>query len=205
MGSNPSHFSSTGDGKDKVAGRATGQYPVERVSWLDAVRFCDKLSEKEGLSPVYQVNQKTVRANTGRGYRLPTEAEWEYACRGGTTTRYSFGEAPATLSEYCWFGGNAGGMTHPVGVKHRNGFGLYDMHGNVREWCSDWFDEVYYQSAPANDPLGPSTGSRRVIRGANCFTNEPSVLRSPNRSHDVPDRRGRGLGFRVALRPPGSQ
>ena len=202
-GSNPSHFSSTGDGKDKVAGRPTGQFPVERVSWLDAVKFCDTLSKMEDRSPVYAENRpRKLRTKESPGYRLPTEAEWEYACRAGTTTRYSFGDGPSVLGKYAWSFAHSGGMTHPVGEKLPNNFGLYDMYGNVREWCFDWFDGAYYQQTPVNDPRGPSTGSRRVIRGGK-WGSVPPVLRSAGRSHGVADGRGNGLGFRVALGQPG--
>jgi formylglycine-generating enzyme required for sulfatase activity len=199
MGNNPSHFSATGDGKYKVAGRPTGQYPVERVSWLDAVHFCDTLSEQEARIPFYQErNQDQGRTDKDPGYRLPTEAEWEYACRARTATRYFFGDSGPTLREYGWFHGNAEAMTHPVGEKQPNDFGLYDMHGNVREWCSDWFDDAYYQHGPAIDPQGPAVGVRHVIRGGTCV-DRPPLLRSAGRSHGAADGRGGYLGFRVAL------
>ena len=112
MGNNPSYFSPNGGGKDKVAGQSTGQYPVESVSWLDAVKFCNKLSEKEGMKPFYEIDGEEVRVPdwNGQGYRLPTEAEWEYACRANaaTPTRYSFGDDAAELGEYGWFHGNSG-------------------------------------------------------------------------------------------------
>ena len=119
MGKNPSYFSATGGGKDKVAGRSTDQYPVESVSWLDAVTYCNRLSEKEGLKPFYEISGETVCAADwkGPGYRLPTEAEWEYACRAGARTRYSFGEDAAGLGEHAWYDGNSGASSHLVGGK----------------------------------------------------------------------------------------
>ena len=202
MRNNPSHFSSTGDGKDKVAGRPTGQFPVERVSWLDAVKFCDTLSKMEDRSPVYVANQpRRLGTNEGPGYRLPTEAEWEYACRAGTTTKYWFGDGPSILGKYAWFLAHSGAMTHPVGEKLPNGFGLYDMHGNVREWCSDWYDDAYYRQAPVDDPQGPALGLRHVIRGG-MWGEKPHGLRSAARADSRPGLHGDGLGFRVALGLP---
>ncbi len=138
MENNPSAFSPNGDGKDKVAGQSTDQYPMEGVSWFDAVIFCNKLSAKEGRRPFYEIDDKDVRVPdwNGPGYRLPTEAEWEYACRANasTPTRYSFGDDAAQLGEYGWFQFNSS-RPHPVGRKKPNGFGLHDMHGNVSEWC----------------------------------------------------------------------
>ena len=162
MGVNPSYFSSKGGGKDEVAGQSTDRHPVENVFWLDAVTFCNKLSELEGRKPFYEIDGQKVRVPNwdGPGYRLPTEAEWEYACRAGTRTRYSFGDDEASLREYSWFDGNSGMQTHPVGEKRRNEFGLFDMHGNVYEWCWDGLDEGYYRKSAAVDLAhsGPQMG-----------------------------------------------
>jgi formylglycine-generating enzyme required for sulfatase activity len=119
MGENPSHFK----GSDVL--------PVETVTWLDAVAFCNKLSTRENRSPYYRVNGTEVAVLGGKGYRLPTEAEWEYACRAGAATTYPFGDAPGGLGEHAWYGGNSGGKSHPVGQKRANAWGLYDMLGNV--------------------------------------------------------------------------
>ena len=156
-GANPSHFKGSDD------------LPVESVSWHDAIAFCNKLSEREGLKPYYQLDAAT--RSGGEGYRLPTEAEWEYACRAGSTTRYSFGDDAASLGEYAWFNGNSGGKTHPVGQKRPNAFGLYDMHGNVWEWCWDVY-AAYNANSPGADPDGPSGASGRVIRGG-CWGDFP--------------------------------
>ena len=159
MGNNPSYFSAAGGGKDEVAGRSTGQYPVEKVSWLDAVKFCNKLSELEGRRPCYEIAGETVRSGLeGVGIRLPTEAEWEYACGGD----------PADLNENAWFFQNSGRVTHPAGKKHANRFGLHDMLGNVWEWCWDSYHPRYYKQSPcATNPTGPdiAVAADRVIRG----------------------------------------
>jgi formylglycine-generating enzyme required for sulfatase activity len=202
MGNNPSYFSSAGGGKDKVAGQLTDRHPVENVSWLDAVRFCNKLNEREGMKPFYKIMGENVSVPDGKGsgYRLPTEAEWEYACRAGSTTKYSSGDDPAALGDHGWVGGNAGIVTHPVGQKAANGFGLHDMHGNVWEWCWDAFGKKYYAESPADDPLGPA-GARaadRVLRGGG-WNATPHFCRSAYRSWGSPDYRGRHLGFRLAL------
>ncbi len=192
-------------------------HPAVYVSWNDAVAFCDWSSKREGKT-----------------YRLPTEAEWEYACRAGTSSRYYFGNDPEELVYYAnaadadraaicgneliasfdqqgrrtdtripfpFLKGRDGyAWTAPVGKFRPNAFGLYDMHGNVWQWCSDWYDEHYYQSAPADDPKGPDAGSSHVVRGGS-FRNIPARLRCACRSHDAPSYRFCSVGFRVACEP----
>ena len=163
-------------------------YAASYVSWEDAREFCERLSKREGKT-----------------YRLPTEAEWEYACRAGTTTVYQFGDNAAPLGEYAWFRDNAYDVdqryAHRVRQKKPNPFGLYDMHGNVWEWCSDWYEEDYYKTSPLADPMGPPTASARVYRGGGwgCIAR---YCRSAIRNRSAPADRGDGLGFRVALVPP---
>jgi len=170
MGKNPSGFQGASN-------------PVETVSWAEAVEFCKRLSAKEGKT-----------------YRLPTEAEWEYACRAGTTTLYGFGDDPATLGEYGWNRDNSGRKTHPVGEKKPNAWGLYDMHGNVSEWCRDWYGEDYYAKSPPTDPQGPSHASYRAVRGG-CWSDGAGVCRSALRFWLEPGLRRDLLGFRVAAVP----
>ena len=150
MGTNPSFFTAHGRGSDRVPGQSSDRHPVEQVKWLDAVKFCNELSEREGIAQSYEIDGgKVTVADWNRpGYRLPTEAEWQYACRANTSTRYSFGDDAARLGEYGWFSGNSGYKTHPVGEKRPNGFGLYDMLGNVSEWCWDAYDETGHEHSP---------------------------------------------------------
>ena len=171
MGTNPSNF------KFKRP-----QNPVERVSWADAVEFCRKLSRMPA--------EKTA----GHVYRLPTEAEWEYACRAGTTTAYGFGDDASRLGDYAWFNGNSDSKTHPVGEKKPNAWGLYDMHGNVWEWCQDRHGN--YPSGSATDPAGATSGSYRVYRGG-CWNCIARGCRSADRYGFTPGDRARDLGFRV--------
>ena len=179
MGTSPSHF--VGDDR-----------PVESVSWTECEEFCHRLTEKERRSGVLPEGWK---------YSLPTEAQWEYACRAGTTTAYSFGDSSSRLSDYAWLNGNSGDRTHPVGGKQANPWGFHDMHGNVREWCLDWYDSEFYGSSEASvDPTGPSSGSYRVARGGGCYSGA-SYLRSADRDGDAPGRRNRYLGFRLAMVP----
>jgi formylglycine-generating enzyme required for sulfatase activity len=149
-GENPSRFKGSDD------------LPVETVRWNEAVAFCNKLSQKEGLKPYYQFGDG--EQSGGNGYRLPTEAEWEYACRAGSSSRYAFGDDESSLGDYAWFNGNSAAKTHPVGQKKPNAWGLFDMHGNVWEWCWDGYDEKYYSDSPSADPSGSLKASVRVFR-----------------------------------------
>ena len=163
--------------------------PVRQVSWNDAVEFCQKLSASQGENA------------SGKLYRLPTEAEWENACRSGTATAYSFARDASKLSEFAWYKGSSGNMSHPVGQKRPNGFGLYDMHGNVWEWTNDWHAKDYYGKSPMVDPRGPSTGLGRVYRGGS-WSNSARVCRSAIRYWDPTVKRVHNVGFRVVLEIP---
>ena len=182
MGNNPSYFSSTGGGKTTVRGLDTRSFPVEQVSWESAQAFLVKLAARnEGREK-------------GRIYRLPTEAEWEYSCRGGLPSqRFHFG---STLSPRQANFKNTLGRTCEIGAYPPNAFGLYDMHGNVWEWCADWFDGNYYASSPKRDPAGPSQGSDRVVRGG-WWVAGSAYCRSAYRYYYAPAFRGNNLGFRV--------
>jgi formylglycine-generating enzyme required for sulfatase activity len=170
MGNNPSHFKGS-------------KNPIENVSWDDCQEFLERLNRK-------------LSAGEGR-YRLPTEAEWEYACRAGSTTRYCFGDDESGLDEYAWYDGNSGKTTHPVGEKKPNAWGLYDMHGNVREWCQDWYFWAYYAGSPMVDPMGPATTSPwRVVRSG-CWDGDDTLCRSAHREAGLPDNRRDCVGVRV--------
>ena len=156
----------------------TDDSPAAYITWNDAVAFCQWLSEQE----------KTT-------YRLPTEAEWEYACRGGTTTQYSFGDDVALLEQYGWYSKNAGGKANPVGTKLPNAFGLHDMHGNLYEWCSDFYEEKWYEKSLLDDPNGPASGSSRVLRGG-YWSFTASYCRSAYRGSNTPSNRLYNYGFR---------
>jgi formylglycine-generating enzyme required for sulfatase activity len=171
MGNNPSQF--PGD----------ANRPVEAVSWEAVQKFIDKLNTREG----------------GTKYRLPTEAEWEYAARAGSTTAYSFGDDSSQLGQYAWFAGNANNTTHPVGKLQPNAWGLYDMHGNVWEWVQDWYGE--YAAEPVPDPQGPASGSDRVLRGGS-WINDARDCRSAYRLYDAPGDRLINLGFRLLRTVP---
>jgi len=163
--------------------RRGSNYAASHVSWDDAVAYCEKLSEKEGKT-----------------YRLPTEAEWEYACRAGTETRWSFGDDEYSLGDYAWYYGNAEDYgekyAHQVGLKNPNAFGLYDMHGNVNEWCHDYYGEDYYKQSLKQDPTGPARDSRRVLRGGS-WTGDARDSRSASRNRDVAVRPAKHFGFRL--------
>jgi formylglycine-generating enzyme required for sulfatase activity len=172
MGSNPSCFSALG--KD---------VPVEQVSWDDAMMFCQKLTAQE---------RAAGRLPTGYIFTLPTEAQWEYACRAGTTGPYA-----GKLDAIAWYRDNSSGTTHPVGTKQANTWGLYDMHGNVCEWCADWYGESYPGGSVTN-PLGPASGTYRVFRGGG-WNFVAAGCRSAFRPKGWPRLRYYYLGFRVAL------
>ena len=168
---NPSHFK----GPD---------LPVEQVTWPNAARFCNARSRFEGLQPCY--NEDTGECDfQAAGYRLPTEAEWEYACRAGTTADYSFGSEARSLDGYAWHAGNSDKKTHPVGQKQPNPWGLFDMHGNVAEWCQDVYDKGYYKSSPEQNPRGPPDGKEYVLRGGSWKSNA-EALRSAYRLGETP-------------------
>lgn len=151
------------------------------VSWSDAQEFIEALNRLEG----------------GDRYRLPTEAEWEYAARAGTATRYSFGDDDVDLEHHAWHGGDfATGGTHPVGLKEPNPWGLHDIHGNAWEWVQDWYDPQYYGRSPSIDPTGPATGAKRVVRGGSWHATATSWRSAFRRDYD-PDYRGISIGFRL--------
>jgi formylglycine-generating enzyme required for sulfatase activity len=185
MGTNPSQFKGSDD------------LPVESVSWFDAVAFCNKLSERENRKPRYQIEGDAVTNLGGDGYRLPTEAEWEYACRAGSTTRYPFGDNEAELGSFAWFEGNSDLETHPVGQRRPNGWGLYDMLGNVLEWCWDGCAPDYYKNSPPDDPAGPPGADARVLRGGG-WLDLARYCRPAYRDRATPETRGSVNGFRVA-------
>jgi formylglycine-generating enzyme required for sulfatase activity len=168
-------------GKDSV--EEGDDFPAVHTVWDEAVEFCRKLSELET-----------------RVYRLPTEAEWEYACRGGTTTAFSFGADDAELGNYAWYNRNAWDVgekfPHRVAQKRPNPFGLYDMHGNVREWCSDWYSR--YPTRSLTDPSGPKAGTLRVLRGG-TYRSEPRLVRSAARGYCNPQDPNCVFGFRLVL------
>ncbi|MDP6445409.1 MAG: SUMF1/EgtB/PvdO family nonheme iron enzyme [Pirellulaceae bacterium] len=138
--------------------------PVERVQWTAAARFCNKCSELEGLTPCYDLATWECDSEAS-GYRLPTEAEWEYACRAGSQSKYSFGDDASQLARHAWCKPHSLGRTWPVGEKLPNAWGLHDMHGNVWEWCNDFYSDSYYSQSPRENPRGPDGGKKRVLRG----------------------------------------
>jgi len=171
MGSNPSKF------KDQAR-------PVERVIWVGAIKYCNMRSMKEGLQRCYDI--QTLECDfAANGYRLPTEAEWEYACRAGTEGTYSFGNNARDIDGYAWSRGNSNQSTHPVGQKRPNGWGLCDMHGNVAEWCNDRFGKQDYAKRAGDNPRGPAAGDERVLRGGS-WRAAADLCRSSARASETP-------------------
>jgi len=184
MGKNPSYFQGAKVGNENT------DLPVDNVSWDDTVEFCKRLSDLP------------EEKKAGRLYRLPTEAEWEYACRAGSKTAYSFDDEEGLLPEYGWFKRNSSDRTHTVGLLEPNAWGLYDMHGNVWEWCIDRYGDNSKGAVSDPDPSGPKEGSFRVFRGGG-WRFGAAICRSALRSGDDPSGRGDALGFRVALSSSG--
>jgi formylglycine-generating enzyme required for sulfatase activity len=214
MGSNPSAFTTAVSGESGTPGKL----PVEMVRWYDALVFCNKLSIAEGLSPAYRIDGSTDPtawgtvpesnnatwnaveiADGANGYRLPTEAQWEYACRAGRTTAYNTGSAISDNTG--WYLDNSGSKTHQVGLKPPNAWGLYDMHGNVYEWCWDWYENSYQIGWDwvLTDPSGPVSGNERVWRGG-YFDDSAQYVRSARRSRSYPQYQYNYVGFRL-VRP----
>ena len=195
IGSNPSWFN--GD-RTPEWGQNYGvdlNRPIEYVSWFEANDYCARLTERD---------RSAGRIAANVVYRLPTEAEWEYACRAWTATRFSHGDDPSytNLRNFAWYPENSGGMTHPVGRKLPNPWGLYDMHGNVYEWCLDWFGD--YLGGTALDPQGPDSGNLRVFRGGGCGDiDDGRYCRSADRMGDGGYKgvRNGQIGFRIVLAP----
>jgi len=184
MGNNPSNWK--GD-----------NLPVEQVNWYDCVEFCNKLSRKEGLTPCYSGSGSSITCDwTANGYRLPTEAEWEFSARGGNQSKGDTYSGSNTVGDVAWYGSNSGGKTHPVGQKQANEQGIYDMSGNVWEWCWDWYDSSYYGKSPAASPKGADGGSSRLLRGGSWNDNDRDC-RVANRLDLSPGSRYGSLGLRI--------
>ncbi len=204
----PSYFASTGPGKDLVANLDTTNFPVEMVNWNDAAEFCAKLSQIEDLKPFYLCAGATVIPLEGTGYRLPAEAEWEFACRAGTTTKFCTGDADEDVSRAGWIVTNSGRRTHAAGQLKANALGLFDMHGNVWEWVADWWEPGFYgqflNNSAVNPEVSSSTSSLRALRGGYSHGVACYSRSSGRRAHDPLDRVP-GIGFRVALVAAGSR
>ena len=189
----------TGREYPDAEGWGRGSRPVINVEWYDAVKYCNWLSEKEGLTPCYSGSGENISCNfNANGYRLPTEAEWEYAAKGGNNHDGYEYSGSNTAGDVGWYSGNSGSETHPVGGKSPNSLGIYDMSGNVWEWCFDWYGSDYYSTTSLVDPEGPDSGSLRVLRGGSWNFNTFD-LRCAFRNWGDPTKASNGLGFRVVV------
>ncbi|MGB0522591.1 MAG: formylglycine-generating enzyme family protein [Flammeovirgaceae bacterium] len=185
-------------GSDPSAFREPNR-PVEQVSWYDATYFCNALSKQLGKAQVYKGSGESIEIDyTANGFRLPTEAEWEYAAGGGSKQagyNFSGGDEPNAVG---WYDDNSLAETHLVGLKRPNTLGLYDMSGNVREWCNDWYADNYYSQSPENNPKGPEKGDSRVLRGGSWF-DDPMIMRVACRNYDSPKHGYYHYGLRLCL------
>jgi formylglycine-generating enzyme required for sulfatase activity len=188
--------------------------PADSITWYSAVEYCNKMSELEELPPFYEL--KAVKRRTtgtiekaeilllgGNGYRLLTEAEWEYTCRAGSITPWCYGDQVMEVGDYAWYYDNSSMETHPVSEKKPNSWGLFDMHGNVMEWCHDWYDEFYYQQCAEDEenPTGPQEGTAKVLRGG-AWQFGAEATRCAYRNSSSPDTSSGVIGFRVCRNAP---
>ena len=173
-------------------------FPVTHVTWNDAVAFCNWLSTAEKLKPCYRADGKGrwAHVSSGDGYRLPTEAEWEYACRAGTVAEFYFGDDPDHLGDHGWYSANSEQSAKAVGLKRANAFGLHDVYGNAREWCEDWYSADYYAESSPMDPRGPASGTLRATRGGSWYSGAARA-RSGDRAGVAPTFHSSQNGFRV--------
>ncbi len=179
----------TGFKKPENGGNGTGKLPVVNVSWESAIMFCNWLSKKDHYDPYYKIDRDSVgsikRITTidgNNGYRLPTEAEWEYAAKGGKDSKFYAYSGSNDFSEVAWCRANSNGIPHEVATKKPNEIGIYDLNGNAWEWVWDWYKKDYYKSAPESNPTGPASGSEKVYRGGNWSSNK-EFLRLTSRYH----------------------
>jgi formylglycine-generating enzyme len=202
FGEYDAYCAATGAAKPNDQGWGRGPRPVINVSWYDAVAYCNWRSQQDGKRPAYTISGTNVSCDfSANGYRLPTEAEWEYAAKGGPAASSLALNAvyagSADLDAMAWYGGNSGKTTHPVGQKVPNSLGLYDMSGNVYEWCWDW--DGSYSAGSQSDPTGASSGDHRVIRGGSQSEDYAGYLRSARRNSNYPNNWAPYMGFRLVL------
>ncbi|HDP34573.1 MAG TPA: hypothetical protein ENN29_05630 [Candidatus Hydrogenedentes bacterium] len=182
MGMNPSKFPGA-------------RQPAEQIFWYDAARYCNARSKEEGLEPAYSETDWSCNFESD-GYRLPTEAEWEYAARANTTTAYFFGNDPAQLGVYAWYNDNAGDKPRDVARRRPNPWGLYDILGNVWEWCNDFYQKDYYNHSPKKDPRGPEKGEQKVLRGG-CWNSSAKSCLVAYRYYESPGYTDACFGYDV--------
>ena len=184
IGENPSNFKGE-------------NLPVENVTWYEAIEYCNKLSKKDGLTPAYTIDGENVSWDrSANGYRLPTEAEWEFAAKGGASSKSFKYSGSNNLDDVAWHKGNSKGTPHTVGTKLPNELGVYDMSGNVWEWCWDWYNKDFYKLEKGDNPKGPEMGERRSVRGGS-WDSQQNYVRPANRISTEPNKTHEFYGFRV--------